>query len=65
MEAGKYLVASLRWAGTSPWYGGTFYVNLLTPGVTEKFLELTMELGVNTLDYGLFEPFVLRQTVTE
>jgi len=43
LEAGKYLVASLRWAGTSPWYGGTFYVNLLTPGVTEKFLELTME----------------------
>jgi len=49
LEAGKYLVASLRWAGTSPWYGGTFYVNLLTPGVTEKFLELTMEPYVKNI----------------
>lgn len=46
---GKYLVASLRWAGTSPWYGGKFYVNLLTPGVTEKFLELTMEPYVKNI----------------
>jgi len=47
--AGKCLVASLRWAGTSPWYGGKFYVNLLTPGVTEKFLELTMEPYVKNI----------------
>ncbi len=43
LPQGKYLVASLRWAGTSPWHGGKFYVNLLTPGVTQKFLEVTMD----------------------
>jgi len=43
LEPGKYTVASLRWAGTSPWHGGKFYVNLLTPGVTEKFLAITMD----------------------
>ena len=43
MPQGKYMVASLRWAGTSPWHGGKFYVNLLTPGVTEKFLAITMD----------------------
>ena len=37
------LVASIRLAKTSPWYGGKFYVNLLTSGVTEKFLEITMD----------------------
>jgi len=43
LPQGKYLVASLRWAGVSPWHGGKFYVNLLTPGVTQKFLEITMD----------------------
>ncbi|MCL5281098.1 MAG: hypothetical protein M1376_14455 [Planctomycetes bacterium] len=43
LAEGKYMVASLRWAGTSPWHGGKFYVNLLTPGVTEKFLAITMD----------------------
>jgi hypothetical protein len=43
LPQGKYLVASLRWAATSPWHGGKFYVNLLTPGVTQKFLEITMD----------------------
>ncbi|MHC4575039.1 MAG: glycosyl hydrolase, partial [Planctomycetota bacterium] len=37
------LIASIKLAKTSPWYGGKFYVNLLTPGVTEKFLEITMD----------------------
>lgn len=36
-----YLVASVKWAETRPWHGGRFYVNLLSPGVTEKFMELT------------------------
>jgi len=49
LPAGKYLVASLRWAGTSGWYGGKFYVNLLTPGVTEKFIELTLEPYVRNI----------------
>ncbi|MFH1715838.1 MAG: glycosyl hydrolase [Planctomycetota bacterium] len=39
----KYLVASVRRAGTSPWYGGKFYVDLMYPGVTEKFLAVTMD----------------------
>lgn len=43
LPKGKYLVASIRQAGSSPWYGGKFYVNLLDPGVTEKFLAITMD----------------------
>jgi hypothetical protein len=39
----KYLLASVRRAGTSPWYGGKFYVDLMYPGVTEKFLAVTMD----------------------
>jgi hypothetical protein len=43
LPAGQsYLVASLKRAGNSPWHAGRCYVNLLTPGVTEKFLEVTM-----------------------
>jgi len=48
LPEGKYLVASRRWAGTSPWHGGKFYVNLLTPGVTEKFLAVTMDAYTNS-----------------
>ncbi|UCF42769.1 MAG: hypothetical protein JSV99_09280 [Planctomycetota bacterium] len=40
---GKYLVVSKRLADKRPWYGGKYYVDLLRPGVTEKFLEVTME----------------------
>ncbi len=43
MPEAKYLVASVRRAGNSPWHGGRCYVDLLYPGVTEKFLEITME----------------------
>jgi hypothetical protein len=39
----RYLVASVRRAGNSPWYGNKCYVDLLYPGVTEKFLEVTMD----------------------
>jgi hypothetical protein len=39
----KYLVASVQRAGTSPWYGGKFYVDLMYPGVTQKFLAITMD----------------------
>lgn len=39
----RYVVASLVRAGNSPWHGGRSYVNLLTPGVTEKFIEVTLE----------------------
>jgi hypothetical protein len=39
---GRYLTATIQRAGNSPWHAGRCYVNLLTPGVTEKFLEVTM-----------------------
>ncbi len=40
---GKYLVASVRRAGVSPWHGGRYYVDLMYPGVTQKFLAITMD----------------------
>ncbi len=43
LPQGRYLVASLSRAGTSPWFGGKYYVDLLYPGVTQKFIELTLE----------------------
>ena len=42
-QEGQYLVAAEVRSQNSPWHGNRCYVNLLTPGVTEKFLELTME----------------------
>lgn len=40
---GRYLAASIQRAGNSPWHGNRCYVDLLYPGVTEKFLEVTLE----------------------
>ena len=37
-----YLVASVKRAPNSPWTGGRSYVDLLYPGVTEKFLDITL-----------------------
>lgn len=39
----NYLVASVARAANSPWHGGRCYVDLLYPGVTEKFLDVTLE----------------------
>jgi len=39
----RYLVASLLRAQPSPWYGGKTYVDLMYPGVTEKFLAVTLD----------------------
>jgi len=39
---GKYLVARIRLAPQGGWFGGRYYVDLLKPGVTEKFIEITM-----------------------
>ena len=50
LPKGKYLVAMIQYAGTSGWYGGKFYVNLMTPGVTEKFLDIT--LGAYSREIG-------------
>jgi hypothetical protein len=43
LPEGQYLQASIAKAGTGPWYGGKFYVDLLRPGVTEKFLSVTLD----------------------
>ena len=44
-KPGPYYIFRKSYPGTSPWYGGFTYVDLLYPGVTEKFLELTMTKG--------------------
>jgi len=43
LPPGRYLVAQQRLAPTGGWFGGKFYVDLLKPGVTEKFIEITLE----------------------
>ena len=43
LPEGRYLVASVRRAANSPWHGGKCYVDLLYPGVTQKFLEVTLD----------------------
>jgi hypothetical protein len=40
---GKYLHAAIAKAPQGPWYGGKSYVDLLRPGVTEKFLSVTLD----------------------
>jgi hypothetical protein len=42
LPKGKYLAATVVRAKDSPWHGGKSYVDLLYPGVTEKFLEITL-----------------------
>lgn len=41
-EEADYLVARRAWGPASEWYAGKFYVDLLKPGVTEKFLDITL-----------------------
>ncbi len=43
LPKGPYLVAEVRLAGSSPWFGGKYYVDLLMPGVVERFIEITMD----------------------
>jgi len=43
LPAGTYLVASVVYAAPTPWNAGKFYVDLMYPGVTEKFLQVTLE----------------------
>jgi hypothetical protein len=38
-----YLVASESRAADMPFHAGRWYVNLISPGVTEKFLDVTLE----------------------
>jgi len=43
LPKGRYLVASVRMAPSGGWFGGKFYVDLIQPGVTEKFIEITFD----------------------
>ncbi len=42
LPKGNYLVATVARSRNSPWHGDRCYVDLLYPGVTEKFLEVTL-----------------------
>ncbi|MGB4292254.1 MAG: hypothetical protein WBJ37_05155, partial [Bacteroidales bacterium] len=42
-KTGKYCLFRKTYYGPSEWYGGFSYVDLLYPGVTQKFIELTMQ----------------------
>ena len=43
LPEGRYVVASVARATNSPWHGDRCYVDLMYPGVTEKFLEVTLD----------------------
>ena len=40
---GKYVLVKRTWDQQSGWFGGKTFVDLLLPGVTEKFLEVTLD----------------------
>jgi len=42
-KKGVYLLFSKTYNGKSVWYGGFSFVDLLYPGVTQKFIEVTMK----------------------
>ncbi|NLN93512.1 MAG: hypothetical protein GX130_09435 [Candidatus Hydrogenedens sp.] len=60
IRKGRFLVARIEEAEASPWYGGKFFVDLLRPGVTEKFLEVTMDAYKDRFgeDFGTLIPGV-------
>ena len=41
-KKGEYCILDLNDYETSKWYGGYSYIDILKPGVTEKFMEITM-----------------------
>jgi len=53
-KKGSYYLFELTFPEKSPWYGGYSYVDLLYPGVTDKFMEITMTKGYerNAADFG-------------
>ncbi len=44
-KEGTFYIFKKTYTGKSPWYGGFTYVDLLYPGVTEKFMDVTMTNG--------------------
>lgn len=57
-KKGSYFLFSKSYNGKSPWYGGYSYVDLLHPGVTQKFIEVTMSGYKKNLggEFGLTVP---------
>ncbi|MBW6535126.1 MAG: hypothetical protein K0B11_08965 [Mariniphaga sp.] len=53
-KEGTFYIFRKTYPGKSPWYGGFTYVDLLYPGVTEKFMDVTMTKGYekNQADFG-------------
>jgi hypothetical protein len=53
-QPGTYYVFRKTYPAKSPWYGGFTYVDLLYPGVTQKFMDVTMTKGYekNKADFG-------------
>lgn len=54
LGAGTYLHYALSYGGESAWLAGKFFVDLLRPGVGEKFIEITLGAydGVLGDEYG-------------
>jgi len=59
-KKGTYYIFRKTYPSGSPWYGGFTYVDLLYPGVTDKFIEVTMTEGYerNMQDFGKTLPGV-------
>ncbi|HBL77207.1 MAG: hypothetical protein A2W90_14865 [Bacteroidetes bacterium GWF2_42_66] len=53
-KQGTYYLFKRTYPANSPWYGGFTYVDLLYPGVTQKFLDITMKgyEKYNKADFG-------------
>jgi len=43
LPPGRYIVCKRILAPERAWHGGKYYVDLLRPGVTEKFIDITLE----------------------
>jgi hypothetical protein len=43
MPEASYLVATKKLASSNSWFGGKYFVDLIKPGVTDKFIELTFD----------------------
>jgi hypothetical protein len=48
-KKGSYMFFAKGYYEKAPWYGGYSYVDVLREGVTEKFLDITMRRGYETV----------------
>ncbi|MDR1925938.1 MAG: hypothetical protein LBQ66_16340 [Planctomycetaceae bacterium] len=49
---GKYIVVKNQFGGSGGWFGGKWYVDVLKKGVTEKFLDITLDAYKNVPEIG-------------